>query len=154
VQKNSGQSLIEVSFATAIVSLVLVAILSTVIQSVQNSRVSLEQTRATQYSQEALEWARSQRDLSGWGVFSSSISTVGPNITFCVSAVPEDLETLLAQPVGDCDDETFIGETQFQRHVIFDVLSPTQIQVTAEVTRPGKTGVITTTLETILADYE
>ncbi|MCD8484270.1 hypothetical protein LRY60_01485 [Candidatus Woesebacteria bacterium] len=64
-----GQSLIEVTFATAVVSLVLVAILSSVIQSVGNSRVAIEQTQATSLAQESMEWIRNQRDVIGWGVF-------------------------------------------------------------------------------------
>lgn len=151
---QAGQSLIEVTFATAVVSLVLVAILSTVIQSVQNSRVSLEQTRATQYAQEVLEWTRSQRDNVGWGVFYSALVNRGSVVTYCLPSMPVDYATLLAQSPGPCNEEQKMSDSQFQRVMRITVLSPTQVEIVAEVTRPGRTGMITTSLDTILTDWE
>lgn len=158
IQKTlqSGQSLLEVTFATAIVSLVLVAILSTVIQSVQNSRVALEQTQTTQYAQEALEWIRSERDVVGWGVFYSSISERqggGSFLVYCLTELPSDLVSLFSFG-GACEEVDVIGDTAFRREIELAVLSAEEIEVVVEVTRPGRSGDVITRLETRLANWE
>lgn len=149
-----GQSLIEVTFATAVVSLVLVAILSSVIQSVQNSRVALEQTRTTNFAQEAIEWIRSERDVIGWGVLHSAVNSRAGDVTYCVPTLPDTFDELLTSQSGECETDEKIPDTEFRRSLQFEVLSATQVEVTARVTRPGSSGEVTTTLNTILADFE
>lgn len=154
ITTQTGQSLIEVTFATAVVSLVLVAILSSVIQSVSNSRVALEQTQATSLAQESLEWVRNQRDVVGWGVFSSAIEARGNNVTYCLTTLPENFATLLLSTPGECTDEEVITDTNFSRELQLERTSATEVVVVSTVTRPGSSGEITTRLETVLADWE
>lgn len=151
---SRGQTLVEVAFATMVVSMVLVALLSSIIQSMRNSRVALEQTKSNQYAEETLEWLRQQRDAEGWGVFHSSLSTVGSNLLFCLPEMPEDLAALVAIQDGACDDDELITDTIYTREVGIVLESATEIRVTSNVYRPGKSGVISTTLETILSDTQ
>lgn len=151
---QQGQSLIEVTFATAVVSLVLVSILSSVIQSVSNSRVALEQTQATSLAQESLEWIRNQRDVVGWGVFSSALEARGSDVTYCLSSLPENFAVLLLSSPGSCTDEEVIGDTNFSREIRLQRTSATEVVVESVVTRPSRSGEIATRLETVLTDWE
>lgn len=152
---RSGQSLIEVTFAIAVVSLVLVTLSSSVISSVQNSRVALEQTRSTQYAQEALEWFRGQRDAIGWGPFHSALDARGPQLLYCLPSIPADFATLMSDSQeAACPEEDVIPSTNFSRRVEINVVSDTQVRVVSSVSRPGKAGTITTTLETIFTHWE
>ncbi len=151
---QSGQSLIEVTFATAVVSLVLVTILSSVIQSVSNSRVALEQTKATSLAQESLEWTRNQRDITGWGVFSSALEARGGDVTYCLASLPDNFAVLLLSTPGSCSEDEVVPETTFIRELHLFRTSATEVVAESFVTRPGRSGVITTRLETVLKDWE
>lgn len=154
MQKNSGQSLIEVTFATGVVALVLVALLSGVIQAMQSSRVSLEQTRSTQYAQEGLEWTRGERNRLGWGPFLSYTQTASNPVTFCLETLPVDFPTLFSLAAGPCTSEQVVGEGPYRREIMLRVLSAEQVEVTVSVTRPGEQGDIITSQASILSDWE
>ena len=66
--RNRGQSLVEVLVAVGIISLVLVAIVAGVTLAIKNASFSKNQTSATRYAQEAMEWLRNQRDQD-WNAF-------------------------------------------------------------------------------------
>lgn len=151
---SPGQSLVEVAFATMVVSMVLVALLSSIIQSMRNSRVALEQTKSNEYAEETLEWLRQERDAQGWGVFHSALSSVGTNLTYCVATISADLFEMLQAGTGACDEEEVIPDTLYTRELDIDIESATSIRATATVNRPGRSGVITTTLETIFSDTQ
>lgn len=151
---RSGQSLIEVTFATAVISLVLVALLAAVIQSLRNARVSLEQTKSTQHAQEVVEWLRSLRDREGWGVLYGNLATVGTDLTYCLPTVATTSADLVALEQGACDDEEVIPDTQYSRQVQIQLLSTEQLKAIVQVSRPGRTGIITTTLESLLGDFK
>lgn len=137
-----------------VVSLVLVALLSSIIQSMRNSRVALEQTKSTQYANEVLEWLRQERDARGWGVFASSLAAVGSDLTYCVATMSADINALLDSGTGVCEEGETIAETVYTRELNITIVSSQEIQAEAVVRRPGKSGVITTTLETRLSDTQ
>lgn len=151
---RSGQSLIEVTFATAVISLVLVALLSAVIQSLRNARVSLEQTRSTQYAQEVVEWLRGVRDREGWGVLYNHLAPLGTDLTFCLPTIASTAADLAGLDQGACSETDVIPDTQYVRQVQLQLLSSEQLKATVEVSRPGRTGTITTTLESLLGDFD
>lgn len=152
--RQSGQSLIEVTFATGVVALILVTLLSGVIQAMQSSRTALEQSRSTQYAQEGLEWVRGERNRLGWGPFLSSIQASGNPVTHCVPTIPADLATLLADASGECATEQVIEESPYRRSITFQVLTQEQIRVTVNVVRPGEQGDVITTQTSLLSDWE
>lgn len=151
---QAGQSLIEVTFATAVVAMVLIAVLSSIILSLRNARSALEQTKATEHAQAALEWLRRERDLVGWGVFSSSLSNRGGTLTLCIPSMPADYAALMAEEAGACAEEQVIPDTPYRREVTLTTLSASQVEVQVSVIRPGLANEATSTLRTILSDWE
>lgn len=69
-----GQSLFEVIVAVGMVAIILMGIVSLAASSVRNSSFSRNNTLATKYAQEEIEWLREQRDTS-WTDFLDSINT-------------------------------------------------------------------------------
>lgn len=59
---SSGQSLIEVLTALAVVLLVIVALIKATTISMRSGGLSKAQAQATAYAQEAIEWTRAERD--------------------------------------------------------------------------------------------
>lgn len=156
-RSTEGQSLIEVTFAAAVVGLVLVAILSTVIATIRQARVALEQTHATQYGQAAIELVRSHRDQQGWGAWYSEVVDRGQTQVYCWPSLPESFETWLAQSTGACEpEETIPPESDFRREVQFQVGSgPTEeVTITVTLSRPGQGGELINTFTTTLTNWE
>lgn len=138
---SSGQSILEVLFATTVVALVLVAVLSTIITSLRNARTSMEQAQATSYASEALEWLRHQRDGQGWIPFKEqAIADV-----YCLPALPADINSLNGA-AGACVDNP-IPNTYFVRELTIAHLANDEIQTTVTVSRPSRAGTAVTTLE-------
>lgn len=81
MQKNKfGQSLFELVVAIGIVGLVLVAIVSVATISVRNTTFSKEQSLASRYTQQAMEWLRGQRDTD-WDDFKGRGSASGTTLS-------------------------------------------------------------------------
>lgn len=83
---NKGQSLFEVVMAVCIVALMLSGIVALATVSVRNSSYSKNNTIATKYAQEVMEWLRLQRDQD-WTGFLSHAST-GSGKTTCLDSEP------------------------------------------------------------------
>ena len=153
-RSEHGQTLIEILVAVAVVVLVLVAIVSRVVDAVSNANFSRSQVMSTRFSQEGIEWSRSQRDRLGWQNFVAALD--GNPVTYCLSDVTSNpqLETLLP---GSCT--TTIAGTLFTREVNFaytDVPDPDGdlVQVTAQVTWEDRIGDHATTLSTVLSRWK
>jgi type II secretory pathway pseudopilin PulG len=159
-KSQSGQSLIEVTFAVSVVGLVLVAVLSLVIASLQQARRALDQTQATQYGQTTLEWIRAQRDQAGWGTFASALAAEGENpLVYCWAELPNSFDDLTAATPGECSldfGEDVILNTMIKRQVEFEFIGTpiTQISVTVILTRPGQDGPIENRIQTLFTDWE
>jgi Tfp pilus assembly protein PilW len=155
-----GQSLIEVTFAAAVVGLVLVAILSLVIASLQQARRSLEQSQATQHGQTALEWIRAQRDQQGWGTFSSGIRAEGGSpLVYCWDAIPTSFAAWMSESPGACSSSgttDMIPGTEVRREIeiVWSGNPVTSFTVTAVLERPGQDGVIENRIQTVFTDWE
>ena len=70
MKSQSGQSLFELVVAIAISALIIVAMVSLAVNSIQNSNFAKNKALASSYAQEAMEWLRGQRD-SGVDAFIS-----------------------------------------------------------------------------------
>lgn len=149
---QAGVSLLEILFATAAVSLVLVAVLSTIISSLQNSRSSLEQAKATQYSREVLEWLRQERDSVGWTAFAESMPASGTQ-TYCLTALPGTVGAL-ADTVGTCDEDQKIANTIYTRSLAITRTNAEQVDVEVTISRPDSTGIVTTRTNMTLAEWQ
>lgn len=142
--RSAGQSILEVLFATAVVALVLVAILSTIIASLRNARSSMEQSQTTSYANEVLEWLRRERDQQGWVVFSESGPGVGNTVVYCLDVLPASIQALSSKS-GVCGSTT-IPDSAFIRQLSLQRLSDEEIEASITVTRPSRAG----TTETLL----
>ena len=153
MKKSEGQSILEVLFATTVVALVLVAVLSTIIASVRNSRTSLEQTRSTNYANEALEWLRKERDSLGWIVFSSYGPGIGSSQTYCFATYPSSA-TLLSNKAGACEITETIPNSTFRRELTIDRISNEEMAIIVTIYRPSREGESITTLEGRLSQWQ
>lgn len=66
---RKGQMLLEVVLGLAIVTIVMVALVSLSTRSIKNSDFSRSQAEATSYANEAMEWIRADRNTKGWGAW-------------------------------------------------------------------------------------
>lgn len=140
---SAGQSILEVLFATTVVALVLVAVLSTIIASMRNARSSLEQSQATNYANEGLEWFRRQRDEQGWTAFSEAFPGVG-SATYCFDTLPSNTAAM-GNFSGECDSSP-IPETVFIRQVELVRVSAEEVEVTVMIQRPSRAGITESSL--------
>jgi len=64
IKSASGQGLIEVLTALAVILLVIIALVRATTISMRSSSFSKAQSQATTYAQEAIEWVRAERNKS------------------------------------------------------------------------------------------
>ncbi|MEK7497937.1 MAG: hypothetical protein AAB656_03390 [Patescibacteria group bacterium] len=122
---KKGQSMFEVVVALAIMTLILVALVSLAGISIRNSTFSKNRTSSTRINQETMEWLRGERD-SGWAAFSQKALSG----TWCLPA----LSWAQAQ-IGTCgtDSGAYIPGELFRREVVFSSVSATNIEVLVRV---------------------
>lgn len=106
-----GQSLFEVILAIAVLTLVLVGIVSLATISVRNSTFSRNKTLGSKYAQEASEWLREERDKDR-DAFINRAGAVDVPTYYCLNADP------LAWNSGECPSGEFILNTPFVRNLI------------------------------------
>ena len=70
MKSSEGQSLFEVIVALAVITLIVVTVVAVAGTSIRNVSFARNNEHATRFSQEAIEWVRSERD-SGWDVFAN-----------------------------------------------------------------------------------
>jgi Tfp pilus assembly protein PilV len=105
---DKGQSMFEVVIALLIISMIIVGVVSVSTTSLSNSVFSRNKNQAGKYSQEAIEWLRSQREQSS-STFATNVATAN----YC-------LQTLAWTNTGLCTSSEFIdGSTVFIREVTF-----------------------------------
>lgn len=100
-----GQSLFEVILAIAVLTLVLVGIVSLATSSVRNSTFSRNKTLGSKYAQEASEWLRSERDKNR------------DEFILKADAVYYCLDALAWTNLGECSSSEFISNTSFIRNL-------------------------------------
>lgn len=98
----------EVILALFIITMIVVAVVFLSTNSISNSLFSRNKTTAGRYSQEAVEWLRSERESN----FNSFLQ-VADTSNYC-------LDTLSFANTGSCGDDELIPDTVFTRELIFD----------------------------------
>lgn len=125
-----GQSLFELVVAIAISALIVVAMVSLAVNSIQNSNYAKNKAVASSYAQQAMEWLRGQRD-GGIDDFISKTQDAGA-IKVCLNEFPDLIDELV---VAACSSGTTISGTPFMRQVTFSVAPQNGREVVeAEVT--------------------
>jgi hypothetical protein len=141
---NEGQSLFEVVLALALSTLIIVALVSLVSNSIRNSTYSRNKTYATRHTQEASEWLRGQRD-DDWDVFSTNILCLVPPHVQC-------LDTLVLGNCGICDDTQFISNI-FKREVTFSDIEVNSVTIEVNTYWTDAQGIHEVRSSTILTDW-
>lgn len=114
--RKDGFTIVELVVATAIVSLVLVAVTAGVTFSIRNSRFSQEKSLSVRYAQEGIEWMRYHRDILGWGNFNATLNQrfgSGNSFILCLNNI--ELETEPTQDLsinhgGECEENPIEGK--------------------------------------------
>lgn len=120
---QAGQSLFEVVVAIAISALVIGGIVSLATNSVRNSTFSKNQSLAANFSQQATEWLRGQRDMS-IDVFISKTIPGGVSSTWCLPSLSWDSESF-HRNCSETDVGDRISGTPFVRSATFTPVSAT-----------------------------
>lgn len=142
---NRGQSLFEVVLALALATLIIVALVSLVSNSIRNSSYARNKTYATRYTQEAFEWLRGERD-GDWDIFST-------NYLFCPTPPHvQCLDTLAWGDCGTCSDTEFIGDL-FKREVSFTDIEADSVTVEVKTYWIDAQGTHEARSSTILTDW-
>lgn len=122
---KKGQSLVEVVMAVGIISLILVGLVSAISFSLSNTQYARNKALATKYSQEALEWFRSERDTLGWAAFVSYAPTVTCNKNnYC-----QNQNTFSWSVPGTCTGVIVDNLNIFKRNTYLQTESPDRVKV-------------------------
>jgi len=131
---QSGQSLIEVLTALAVVLLVIVALIRATTSSMKGSDFAKTQSSATSYGQEAIEWIRAERDKD-W-------NNLSPN-TYCLNS--------LSWSGGSCT--TYGLDGKFKRESILSDGGGGKIKVEVKVSWQDSSGEHQSVLTTYLSNW-
>ncbi len=111
MKNEKGQSLFEIVVALAVSTLIIVAIVALASTSIRNSSYSRNNTVATRYAQQTMEWLRSERDIN-WNDF-YAVASATPS--WCMT----ELDWTISNAKPNCSDNEFIPDTFFYREVVF-----------------------------------
>ncbi len=111
---HSGQTMIEILIATAVVALVMTALMLGMTLSIKNTSQARYKTIATQLAQQGMEVFRRERAINGFEVFASKL----PSQVYCLNQdLPQNLDEFSG---GTCQEIpskgiTFIREAAVTR---------------------------------------
>lgn len=91
--EKRGQTLFELVIALAVVVLVITGIVKAVTTAIKNSAFARNKSEATRYSQEAMEWVKTERDKKSWNDFTGktlSSKACMSTLSWPTQAVPCD----------------------------------------------------------------
>ncbi len=115
-KNQSGQSFFEVVLALALVTIVLVALVTLAAVSIRSATFSKTKSLATSLSQQAIEWLRGQRDAS-WSDFTAKAATTN----WCLSNLD------WSRP-GLCSSSGVVSQTQITRQATLTIIDASTIQ--------------------------
>lgn len=123
MRQISGQSIIEVLIATAVVAVLLVSLLILGTNSLKATTYARNLNQATAYSNQVGDWLRNMKESVGWGIFSTTIleDTATSTVTYCLSTLPADATEFRALANQPCTSTDTIPQTIFTRNVILNV---------------------------------
>lgn len=136
---NSGQSLIEAIVAMAVALLIISGLVSAVIVAVKNSQFARNQSLATQYASEGIEWIRSQRD-NNWTNFYLKAGPVNDPYKYCLNNII--LSWPPNTPCGSSDYSLGNNVKQnFKRQANISIVDATKILVIMTVSWSDPSGI-------------
>lgn len=125
VKRNQkGQSLFEVVFAVGMSALIITAVVVLAANALSNSTFSKNKALAGRFTQEAVEWLRSQRDENWDNFYTRTLTT-----TWCLP----DVDWAEAK-VGICGvADTILANSNFRREVNFTEIDASNIETKIKV---------------------
>lgn len=117
---EKGQSLFEVVLSLAVITLIIVTLILLASNSIRNATFSRNKTIATRNVQEALEWLRGERD-EDFDAFSTRALTS----RYCLPSLSWNDAI-----IGSCGADDLISGTPLKREIVFDIVTPDNIEVT------------------------
>ena len=113
-RSQRGATLIEIIIATGIVGLVMTSAVSAMTVSLRATSIAKNKNMATKYTQEGLEYFRTQRSLLGWESF---VDQIQASNEYCLATLPGIQDGGLASlPDRPCTaQETIDDNGRFQR---------------------------------------
>jgi Tfp pilus assembly protein PilV len=115
-RNNQGQSMFELLMAIAVVSIVLVALISLSTRSLGNTTFSTNKSTGTRLTQEAAEWIRGERDVS-WANFVSRVDSGGADRAYCLSTLSWPGGAGVCDPNSQKVKDVNNEDTEFVREV-------------------------------------
>lgn len=149
---SRGQSLVEVTVASAALMFGLVAIVSGLILSVRNSTQANKQAIATQKAQEGVEIFRKYQRELGWEAFQDVLDEDGTPSTYCITTLPTDNSEFQGMTLGSCSFSQ--TETDFIREASVDVQNDNIVAVTVTVSWRDGTNTRTAHAKNIFKKYQ
>lgn len=143
MKDEKGQSLFEVVLALAVAALIIVAIITLATISIRNASFSRNQSLATRYAQEAIEWLRGQRD-EDWDAFAARALTP----LWCLKSL-----SWTDTVIGGCGSSDFISDTIFKREISFTFLNASNIDTGVKVFWEDAQGLHETKTVTTFSDW-
>lgn len=148
----SGQIIIEMLVAVAVISVGLLALVQLATKSVSNAGSAKRQSQATAYAQEGMEWISNQKDnVVDWTKFYSLVNPNPYNLGYFPTS-PQDITNL-----GSVSTSA-IGTTEYSRTVTFSSPGANQVDVLVTVSWWDSSGgggsrQAQATQETVFAKY-
>jgi type II secretory pathway pseudopilin PulG len=125
---QSGQTIVEVLVAVAVMGLVLTAVAAMLSLSVKNSAETRSKALATQRAQEAVEVFRRERKVQGWTAFVANV----PDGVVCLNGLPSNSDEFNGLNTGACGEGVAEAGTEFTRQALISF--PASGIVTIEAT--------------------
>jgi type II secretory pathway pseudopilin PulG len=131
-----GSTLIEVLFATGVMTLLMVAIAAGLTAAVRNSARAQAKAQATQYTQEGLELFRQQRAVMGFLTFANTIRLDGTTLQYCLATLPSTPAQFTSLTNRACNNEFVDAGQIYTRSANVTVVAgpPEVIRVISRVT--------------------
>lgn len=116
--RRAGQTIVEVIIAIGVVAMVMTAIVAIGTTSLRNTSRAKAKTLATKYTQEGIEYFRTQRNILGWESMVETLQQNSGGITYCMATLPYTQTGGLGNlPNRPCLPSEFIDVRQiYQRH--------------------------------------
>jgi len=106
-----GASLLEVIIATGIVALVMTSTVALMPVSLKTTSLSRNKSNGTKYTQEGIEYFRTQRNILGWETFLEILQSGGNSSTFCMATLPYGgVGGLQNLPNRPCQTQEYVDE--------------------------------------------
>ncbi len=126
---QSGQTIVEILVATAVVAMVLTAVAAGLTYSIKNASESKYKAVATNKAQEAIEVFRYERSALGWETF---VEVLGDGGAYCYNTLPTPAQ-FLTLPNAICSTGVADSGTEFKRDILVSVAGDDN-SVTVEAT--------------------